>query len=259
VTVATKKRPVSLLSAAQPHRVGQSIERIAPDLVERIDSTLPGALAGQADDLRAYVAAYGDLTDRVLEAVEEDEPGWLRAALGPEAMSIPFSKWVGTYGPGRGTGIALVDILRSRAPGTQPLPYPRRGVTPQWPIGEQDVRRFQRAVMDEIEREDTPLDRIASVLQLNRTDLAHLFGVRRQALDRWYAGGIPADRQPKLATLGAIVDVLARRLKRERIPAAVRRAAPAYGGRTILEAIGAGDEDLVLSELQSAFEWSSGA
>ena len=112
-----EEAPASLLSASQPHRVGQSIERIAPDLIDRIDSTLPGALAGQPDDLRAYVAAYGELTERLLEAVEEDEPGWLRAALGPEAMSIPFSKWVGTYGPGRGTGIALVDILRSRLAG----------------------------------------------------------------------------------------------------------------------------------------------
>lgn len=254
-----KKRPALLLSASQPHRVVQCIVRIAPDLIDRIDSTLPGALSGRPEDVRTYVTAYGELTDRLLDAIDGEEPNWLRAALGPEAMSIPFSKWVGTYGPGRGTGIALVDIVRSLSADAQPLLLPRRGVTPKWAIGEQDVRRFQRAVMDEIDREGMPLDRIASVLELNRTDLARLFGVRRQALDRWYATGVPADRQLKLATIGAIVDLLGRRLKRDRIPAVVRRPAVAYGGRTILDAIDAGDEDLVLSELREAFDWSSAA
>ena len=44
---------------------------------------------------------------------------------------------------------------------------------------------------------------------------------------------------------------------RDRIPDVVRRAAPAYGGRSILQAIGDGDEELVLDELRNAFNWAS--
>jgi hypothetical protein len=59
------------------------------------------------------------------------------------------------------------------------------------------------------------------------------------------------------ADLEEIADLLAAKLKRDRIPDVVRRAAPAYGGRSILQAIGDGDEELVLDELRNAFNWAS--
>lgn len=106
---------------------------------------------------------------------------------------------------------------------------------------------------------ETPLGRIATVLCLTRTELAWLFGVRRQALDQWEARGLPAARQEKLATLGAIADLLAAKLKRDRIPGVARRQTPAYGGRTMLAAIADNDQDLVLAELRDAFDWSIAA
>jgi hypothetical protein len=39
----------------------------------------------------------------------------------------------------------------------------------------------------------------------------------------------------------------------------VRRKALAYGNRSILEAVAAGDEAAVLEELRSAFDWASAA
>jgi hypothetical protein len=57
--------------------------------------------------------------------------------------------------------------------------------------------------------------------------------------------------------LREIADLLAARLRRDRIPDVVRRPAPAYGGRSILQAIGDGDEELVLDELREAFDWAS--
>jgi hypothetical protein len=57
--------------------------------------------------------------------------------------------------------------------------------------------------------------------------------------------------------LEEITDLLAARLKRDCIPGVVRRAAPAYGGRSILQAIG--DEELVLDELRDAFDWAATA
>lgn len=104
-----------------------------------------------------------------------------------------------------------------------------------------------------------PVMRICTVLGLNRTELARLFGVRRQAVDQWGVHGVPADRQEKLATLGAIADLLEAKLKPDRIPGVVRRAAPAYGERSLLEAIADGDQDAVLDELRDAFEWASAA
>ena len=62
-----------------------------------------------------------------------------------------------------------------------------------------------------------------------------------------------------MRSLGEIADLLAVKLKRDRIPDVVRRAAPAYGGRSILQAIGDGDEKLVLDELRDAFDWAAAA
>jgi len=106
---------------------------------------------------------------------------------------------------------------------------------------------------------ETPLERIATVFGLTHTELARLFGVRRQALDQWESRGVPSQRQEKLATLGAIADLLVGKLKRDRIPGVVRRSAPAYSGRSPLDAIAAGDQDLVLAELRDAFDWSTAA
>ncbi len=119
--------------------------------------------------------------------------------------------------------------------------------------------RFYRAVSDELARVRTPLDRIASVLGVSRTEPGRLFGVRRQAIEQWQARGVPGERQEKLATLGAIADQLTAKLKPDRIPGVVRRPAAAYGGRSIIEAIAAGHERLVLQELRDAFDWGASA
>ncbi len=104
-----------------------------------------------------------------------------------------------------------------------------------------------------------PLDRIATVLGLRTTELARLFGVRRQAVEQWRVHGVPGERQEQLATLGAVADLLLARLKPDRIPGVVRRSADAYGGRSLLEAIAAGEQTLVLDELRGAFDWAAAA
>ena len=104
-----------------------------------------------------------------------------------------------------------------------------------------------------------PVERICAVLGVNGTELAGLFGVRRQAIDQWASRGVPASRQEKLATVGAIADLLSAKLKADRIPGVVRRPAVAYGGRTALAAIADDDQDLVLAELRDSFDWSSPA
>lgn len=104
-----------------------------------------------------------------------------------------------------------------------------------------------------------PLEHIRVTLGLNRTELAALFGVRRQAVDQWSGNGVPAERQEKLATLGAIADLLAAKLKADRVPGVVRRPSPAYGDRSILAAIADDDQDAALAELRDAFDWAGAA
>jgi len=53
--------------------------------------------------------------------------------------------------------------------------------------------------------------------------------------------------------------MLTAKLKTDRIPAVARRAAPGYKGRSILDAIAAGDEALVLAEIRNAFDWAAAA
>lgn len=275
-----------LLSERTPGQVVRAAVRIGGATIEQIEASLPGALAGEREQVRLYVGAYREFTDRVLDAVGEARPDllmvdedrhvllaievkghrrrpkrvqWLRAALEQEAMSVPFSGWVGTLGAGRGSAVAVVALLRATLPGAQPLARPRAQRLPEWKLDDRGVVRFYRAVVDELSRVETPLDQIASVFGLTQTDLATLFGVRRQALEQWETRGVPASRQEKLATVGEIADLLAAKLKRDRIPGVVRRAAAAYGDRSVLEAIQAGDQDRVLAELRGGFDWAVAA
>ncbi len=277
----------AVLSEREPERVADAAEEIARTALSEIESSVPEALGGERAQVRAYVDAYRQLASQMLDAVEKARPDlivfdeahkaivlvevkasgtkgdgsvrWLKAALDQEAMSAPFSEWVGTLGVGRGTAVVFVAQLRSMLRDTKPLTIPRERHLPAWALSDDEAMRFYRAVGDELARVRSPLDRIASVLGVSRTELAHLFGVRRQAIEQWEARGVPGERQEKLATLDAIVDLLTAKIKTDRIPAIVRRPAAAYGDRSILEAITAGNEALVLSELRNAFDWAAAA
>jgi hypothetical protein len=54
-------------------------------------------------------------------------------------------------------------------------------------------------------------------------------------LSKWRQSGVPADRTPALMDHAAATDELDRRVKRERIPAVVRRPAPDLAGRSLLD------------------------
>ncbi len=277
----------TVLSERAPERVADAAEEIARTALSKIESSVPDALGGKRAQVRAYVDAYRRLGSQMLDAVGKARPDlivfdeahnvillgevkasgikgdgsvrWLKAALDQEAMSAPFSEWVGTLGVGRGTAVAFVAQLRSMLRDTKPLTIPREHHLPAWALSDDEAMRFYRAVGDELARVRSPLDRVASVLGVSRTELAHLFGVRRQAVEQWEARGVPGERQEKLATLDAIVDLLTAKLKTDRIPAVVRRPAAAYGDRSILEAITAGNEALVLGEIRNAFDWAAAA
>ena len=80
-----------------------------------------------------------------------------------------------------------------------------------------------------------------------------------QAAGLWLADGPPAARRAKAATVAAIADVLARRLKPARLSGIARRPAPEYGGKTMLELIAADRHDWLLDLVRRSFDYAATA
>jgi DNA-binding XRE family transcriptional regulator len=123
------------------------------------------------------------------------------------------------------------------------------------------ARRFLRLVRfypDHPDKEH-PLRRVMDVFELSKTELASLFGVRRQAVDHWLERGVPTERQEKVQTLVAICELLERKLKAGGPGAVARLPAEAFGGRTMLELIATDRHREVLELLHEGFDWASAA
>jgi len=102
-------------------------------------------------------------------------------------------------------------------------------------------------------RAASALARTLAVWQLSQSDAARLFGVSRQAVSKWLEQGVPVERAETVADLAAATDLLVRYLQRERIPAVVRRVAPALGDRSLLDLLGAGKSREVLEACRGMF------
>ncbi|MBX3707802.1 MAG: hypothetical protein KF911_14315 [Pseudomonadales bacterium] len=100
------------------------------------------------------------------------------------------------------------------------------------------------------------LERVLSVWNLNQSDAARIFGVSRQAISKWLHQGVPAERAEALADLAAATDLLVRHLQRERIPAVVRRSAPALGGRSLLDLLERQHGRAVLEACRAMFDFT---
>jgi predicted XRE-type DNA-binding protein len=104
-------------------------------------------------------------------------------------------------------------------------------------------------------RAHADLDHILGVWNLSQSDAAELFGVTRQAISKWRAQGAPTSRIDALADLSAATDILVRYLKRDRIPAVVRRPSDELGGRSLLDLVGAGRFEDVLGACRRMFQF----
>ncbi len=82
---------------------------------------------------------------------------------------------------------------------------------------------------------------------LSQAEAARLFGVSRQAIGKWRRRGVPPERAEAVADLAAATDLLVHHLKRDRIPAVVRRPIPALGGVSLVDLLGQGDTRAVLA------------
>lgn len=99
-----------------------------------------------------------------------------------------------------------------------------------------------------------PLDRFTRLWGLSGAEAARAFGVSRQAFAKWLENGIPADRTPAVADLAAATEVLDRRVKRENIPAVVRRTAESLDGRSLYDMACEGQHREILSAVRTMFD-----
>ena len=105
------------------------------------------------------------------------------------------------------------------------------------------------------ERAQVDLDRILAVWGLSQAEAAELFRVSRQAVGKWLARGVPAGRLGAVSDLAAATDLLVRHLKRERIPAVVRRRSGRLGGASLLELVAGGRTREVLDACRAMFRF----
>ena len=104
-------------------------------------------------------------------------------------------------------------------------------------------------------RGGTSLARTIAVWGLSQAEAARLCGVSRQAVAKWMRQGAPAQRASAMADLSAATDVLVRHLKRDRIPAVVRRPIRALGGESLVVLWGRGETRTVLTACRDMFRF----
>jgi len=100
----------------------------------------------------------------------------------------------------------------------------------------------------------SPLQRTVRLWDISATQLGQMFDISRQAASKWLTEGAPAARRDQVAVLGQATDLLDQWVKRERIPAVVRRRVDALGGRTRLDVALAGEFEMLRDEVADTFD-----
>lgn len=113
-----------------------------------------------------------------------------------------------------------------------------------------------RQIVDRLDHQlnASSLQRTVRLWDISATQLAAMFAISRQAASKWLAEGAPASRRDQVALLGQATDLLDQWVKRERIPAVVRRPVEALGGRTRLDVARAGEFEVLRDELYDTFD-----
>jgi hypothetical protein len=123
-------------------------------------------------------------------------------------------------------------------------------------LAERGGSEWTRQLVDELDRavRTDPLDRFVRLWGLSNAAAARVFGVSRQAFSKWRTAGPPAIRAGSVADLASATDLLDRYVKRERIPAVVRRPAEQFGGRSLLDIAEEGDTRALLEHVATMFD-----
>jgi hypothetical protein len=277
-----------LLTLKTPEAAANEVERHFPAEVQSLEDTVRRAAAGDREAAREYLTHWRRLADGLLRALHRQRPDLVLEAddgrlvivdargdpvettsdrLLAVAAVAPCSGWVARVGLGRGIALRLLAEIREGLPGSVPL-VPKPGLCPHWAPGEAlrtAVCLVARALGEESEGDQRPagsatlLRRAMELFELDKTELATLFGVRRQAVEQWERRGVPAERRGKLAAMVAVGELLARRLRPGLLPGVARRKAPAYQGLTMLEMIRRDRHDDLLEDVRKSFDWATTA
>ena len=97
--------------------------------------------------------------------------------------------------------------------------------------------------------------RTIEVWNLSQAEAARLFGVSRQAVGKWLRQGVPPERAGAVSDLAAATDLLVLHLKRDRIPAVVRRPIQALDGVTLMDLLARGDTRTLLATCRDMFRF----
>jgi transcriptional regulator with XRE-family HTH domain len=223
-----------------------SVGLLEREAVDAVLTPMTAALGGDEGAARRYARAWRNLVRATIG--ERDVPPTAVAVLDQLALTAPFA-------PG-GPIDALVSAASGIIEGVPLSPIGADAAALPDPLAYQ---RFSRVVLLELSGAGTGLERLMAAWQLSITDVARLFGVARQAVQQWLDDGAPPARQPKLATILRIADLLDRNLVPERVPAVVRTPAAAYGHRSILQAIADDAHEAVREAVERSFDWASTA
>ncbi len=219
--------------------------RLDAEASAEVRRSLPLALRGDEAACIAYARAWERLVADLL-APYPDVPAAATGVLERLAVTAPFEP----EGPFR----ALVSVAAGIIPGMDaPTTTRTRPAAPPEPV---ELARFTRFVLAELVGAGTGLEALMASWRLSITDVARLFGVRRQAVQQWLAQGVPPARQPKLLAILGIADLLERNLLPERIPAVVRGPSPADGGASMLDALAADRHEELLERTRRSFDWA---
>lgn len=168
------------------------------------------------------------------------------AALGGWARHFGFA--VGVLG---GTVCALRDL----GEGLEPLSAPT-GVSSLAEMLEPAM--FSAAVAASLRQNIEPLDQIREGLGLDDTQLAALFGVKRQAVAQWRSRDIPIGRRSAVNDVLATVQLLERKLKPGQLPLLAASPVEALGGATLLQSLAA-DSARTRAAYETAFDFAVSA
>ncbi len=102
-------------------------------------------------------------------------------------------------------------------------------------------------------RSGQSLARTLAVWGLSQAETARLLGISRQAVGKWLERGAPAERIEFISDLAAATDILVHYLKRDRIPAVVRRPIAARDGVSLLDMLHRGRSREVLETCREMF------
>jgi DNA-binding XRE family transcriptional regulator len=270
------------LFAQNLERVRRALRELdGGELLPALGAELERALKGSDEATRQYVRCYHALTLGVLDEALRARPdvvvrtadGQLafidvkgtprRApveALETASAEAPFGPWTARFPLEEAVALDLASRVR------QLIGLRALDLTPADPslgevVDDLTARRFLRRVRFHLNHpdEEHPLRRLMDAFELSKTELASLFGVRRQAVDQWLERGVPSERQEKVQTLIAICDLLERKLKPGRLAGVARRPADAYGAKTMLELIAANRHRELLELVRESFDWASAA